>query len=103
MFHRDGEVDKINIKFSFNFMKTVTLLDRRTRSKALVKRLERGKRLRLARQRRPLAALGPVRPVVRGSKDDSFRNLCSLAEPGLPPLTNEEIDQTLYGEPQDLR
>ncbi len=33
--------------------------------------------------------------------DDLIRNLCKLAEPGLTPMTNEEIDQLLYGWPAE--
>ncbi len=82
-------------------MKTVTMLDLRLRSREMVKRLERGESLRLTYRRRILATLVPVREPTC-AVDDPIRNLCALAEPGLTPMTNEEIDQLLYGEPKNL-
>jgi len=80
-------------------MKTITMLDLRLRSQEMVKRLQRGERLRLTYRRRRIATLVPESESVVLEKDDPLRSLCTLAEPELEPLTNEQIDQVLYGAP----
>ncbi|MGA2052594.1 MAG: hypothetical protein ABSH19_04705 [Opitutales bacterium] len=52
--------------------------------------------MKKARKRRVAAPRTLKEPTC--AADDPIRNLCSLADPGLTPMTNEEIDQLLYGE-----
>jgi len=80
-------------------MKTITMLDLRLRSQEMVKRLQRGESLRLTCRRRRSATLVPESESAVLDKDDPLRSLCTLAEPGLEPMTNEQIDQALYGAP----
>jgi len=66
----------------------------------LIKRVERGERITIARDGQPVAQLGPVpkrsRPPV--PPDDPLLNLEHFAVDGPGgKLTNEDIDRTLYG------
>jgi antitoxin (DNA-binding transcriptional repressor) of toxin-antitoxin stability system len=92
---------KININLNINFMKTISMLDLRLHSREMIRRLRRGETLRLTYRNQRIATLIPESEPVAAA-DDPIRNLCKLAEPGLTPMTNEQIDQLLYGEPQDI-
>jgi len=83
-------------------MKTITMLDLRLRSREMVKRLERGEPLHLTYRRKRLATLVPTAQPRPAPKDAPIRHLHKLADPTLTPMTNKEIDQLLYGEPQDV-
>jgi prevent-host-death family protein len=66
----------------------------------LVKRAEKGERITIARDGRPVAQLGPVsqneRPQL--SPDDPLLNLETFAAAGPGgKLSNEDIDDLLYG------
>lgn len=80
-------------------MKTITMLDLRLRSREMIKRLERGEPLRLTYRRKRIATLVPESKPRPPAAADPIRNLHKLAEPGLPPMSNEDMDQLLYGEP----
>jgi antitoxin (DNA-binding transcriptional repressor) of toxin-antitoxin stability system len=82
-------------------MKTISMLDLRLHSREMIRRLRRGETLRLTYRNQRIATLIPESEPVAAA-DDPIRNLCKLAEPGLTPMTNEQIDQLLYGEPQDI-
>jgi antitoxin (DNA-binding transcriptional repressor) of toxin-antitoxin stability system len=82
-------------------MKTITMLDLRLHSREMIERLRRGESLRLTYRNRCVATLVPeTKPMA--AMDDPIRYLHKLADPSLTPMTNEEIDQLLYGEPKDL-
>ena len=85
-------------------MKTVSMLELRSRGKDVVRRLERGERLELTYRGRKVARLEPMNPVEAGPipEDDPIFALLEKAEP-LGPMTNEAIDQLLYGPEADLR
>jgi antitoxin (DNA-binding transcriptional repressor) of toxin-antitoxin stability system len=83
-------------------MKTITMLDLRLHSREMIRRLERGEPLMLTYRRRRVATLVPEVAPAKSDKDDSIRNLSKLADPTLTPMTNEQIDQLLYGEPENL-
>ena len=73
----------------------------KTRLSRLVARAEKGERIVIARNGKPVAQLGPA-PKSKASKispDDPLLNLekFAVAGPG-GKLTNEDIDRILYGE-----
>jgi prevent-host-death family protein len=73
----------------------------KTRLSRLVARAEKGERIVIARNGRPVAQLGPAprSKARRISPDDPLLNLEKFAVPGPGgKLTNEEIDSILYGE-----
>jgi prevent-host-death family protein len=74
--------------------------DAKTRLSQLVARAEKGERITIARDGKPVAQLGPA-PRRRGSalpEDEPLLNLDTFAVDGPGgELTNEDIDRTLYG------
>ena len=72
----------------------------KTRLSRLVARAEKGERIVIARNGKPVAQLGPT-PRSKTRKvppDDPLLNLEEFAVRGLGGnLTNEEIDRILYG------
>ena len=85
-------------------MKTISMLELRTRGKEIVKRLNRGERMSLSYRGKKVATLVPEEDAWEkpAAADDPIRRLCKLAEPGLGSMTSEEIDQHLYGDSKDL-
>lgn len=80
-------------------MKTVSMLELRSRGRDVVRRLERGERLELSYRGRIVATLVPTeadasKPIP---PDDPIRTFHKFAEP-MGAMTNEEIDQLLYGD-----
>ena len=72
----------------------------KTRLSQLVARAERGERITIARDGKPVAQLGPAPKRKRATvpADDPLLNLDAFAVDGPGgPLSNEEIDRTLYG------
>jgi len=86
-------------------MHTISMLELRTKSREVIQRLQRGERLALTFRGKKVATLLPEQDPdeIPVPPDDPFRSLCRLAEPELGSMTNEQIDRTLYGEPQDVR
>ena len=74
----------------------------KTRLSQLVARAERGERITIARDGKPVAQLGPTprsRPASL-SPDDPLLNLDEFAVEGKGgKLSNAEIDRILYGKP----
>ncbi len=84
-------------------MKTVSMLELRSRGRDVVKRLERGERLALTYRGRRVATLVPAekdedRPIPAG---DPIFEFVGCAEP-MGGMSNEEIDRLLYGGQADL-
>ncbi len=75
----------------------------KTRLSQRVARAERGERITIARDDRPVAELAQTRRRGREASvpdDDPLLNLASFALDGPPPsrpLTDEEIDESIYG------
>jgi|688.fasta_scaffold952611_2 antitoxin (DNA-binding transcriptional repressor) of toxin-antitoxin stability system len=80
-------------------MKTVSMLELRSKGREVVKRLDRGERLELTYRGRKVATMEPalLKKSARVPDDDPIRTFHKLAEP-LGPMSNEDIDQLLYGE-----
>ncbi len=74
----------------------------KTQLSQLVKRAERGERITIARDGKPVAQLGPAPrgKTVSLSPDDPLLNLDTFAVEGEGgQLTNTDIDHILYGKP----
>lgn len=72
----------------------------KTRLSQLVARAERGERILIARNGKPVAQLGPApkRQRTALSPDDPLLNLAEFAVDGPGgSLTNADIDRVLYG------
>jgi prevent-host-death family protein len=74
----------------------------KTRLSQLVARAERGERIIIARDGKPVAQLGPAPKAKRTElpEDEPLLNLGDFAVDGDAGIsTNEQIDQILYGKP----
>jgi prevent-host-death family protein len=74
----------------------------KTRLSQLLARAERGERIIIARDGKPVAQLGPAPKAKRAtlSPDDPLLNLESFALDGAGGLlANADIDRILYGKP----
>lgn len=74
----------------------------KTRLSQLVARAERGERIIIARNGKPVAQLGPAPRAKRTAlpADDPLLNLDEFAIDGAGgTLTNSDIDRILYGKP----
>jgi len=74
----------------------------KTRLSQLVARAERGERIIIARDGKPVAELGPAPKLARAAlpPDDPLLSLDSFAIDGPGgALTNGDIDRILYGKP----
>ncbi len=82
--------------------KLVNVHAAKTRLSQLVARAERGERIIIARDGKPVAQLGPAPKRKRAalSPDDPLLNLADFAVDGAGgTLTNVDIDHVLYGKP----
>jgi prevent-host-death family protein len=78
----------------------VNMHDAKTRLSQLVARAEKGERITIARDGKPVAQLGPAPRRRRSAlpEDEPLLNLDTFAVDGPGgELTNEDIDRTLYG------
>jgi prevent-host-death family protein len=82
--------------------KLVNVHAAKTRLSQLVARAERGERIIIARNGKPVAQLGPAPKAKRTAlpPDDPLLNLDGFAIDGAGgALTNTDIDTILYGKP----
>ena len=77
-------------------MERISLLEFRRDAKAVIRKVSRGKRFIMTYRGRPVMRLEPI-PIDTPAADDPFYKLAELATANGLPLTNEEIDQTIYG------
>jgi prevent-host-death family protein len=78
----------------------VNMHDAKTRLSQLVARAEKGERITIARDGKPVAQLGPAprRRQIALPDDEPLLNLDTFAVDGPGGnLTNVDIDRTLYG------
>ena len=82
--------------------KPINIHAAKTRLSQLIARAERGERIIIARDGKPVAQLGPAPKAKRTGlpPDEPLLNLGDFAVDGDAGVSNnEEIDQVLYGKP----
>jgi antitoxin (DNA-binding transcriptional repressor) of toxin-antitoxin stability system len=83
-------------------MKTISMVELRKNSEAVIAQLKRGLPLTLSYRGKPIAKLIPISPDKdQIQPDDPLYRLAEHADAGAVDnhsLTNEQIDQTLYGQ-----
>jgi len=77
-------------------MATVSMLQFRQNSEAILRRLRRGERIVLTYRGRPVARLEPVCDALPDPDDAAYR-LYEFADPKGASLNNREIDEIVYG------
>ena len=78
-------------------MLQVTMVDFRRRANEILKRAMRGQRVVLTYRGRPVVRLEPVEPAGMIREDDPIYGLAAHAEAGGGSLTNDQIDEIVYG------
>lgn len=81
---------------------TINIHAAKTQLSKLVARAERGERITIARDGKPVAQLGPpqARKALALSAEDPLLNLDQFAIDGAGgELSNDEIDRVVYGKP----
>lgn len=78
-------------------MKTVSLLDFRHDAERILAQVQQGQRMILTRRGKPVARLEPVSNETIGS-EDAFYRLGELSSEGGDSLTNNQIDEIIYGQ-----
>jgi prevent-host-death family protein len=76
-------------------MDHVSVLEFRRDAEAIIRKVQKGRRLILTYRGKPVMRLEPIREQPVGP-DDPFFSLPRLAVPSARPLTNEEIDRIVY-------
>lgn len=89
----------MKVKYNFNFMKEVTMLDFRRNAQRYLAALRRGERLLLTYRGRPIARLEPVTGgAVAEGEEDALMRLDEYAVDGPGGrLDSGAIDRVLYG------
>ena len=77
-------------------MEQISMLDLRRDAEAIIRKVQSGVRLVLTYRGKPVARLEPVESGPP-TATDPFYQLGELADPLLNPLTNQQIDEILYG------
>lgn len=90
---------KFNLNFQLNFrkvaaMKRVTMLEFRKNALQIVKGVQQGQPVMLTYRGEPVARLEPPESAPQ---TDPFYTLADLADGSGKSLTNQQIDETLYG------
>ena len=78
-------------------MKTISMLEFRHHAEKVIAQVQKGQRLILTYRGKPVARLEPIAPQAVAS-DDPFYSLGQLADDRGGPLTNEQIDDIVYGQ-----
>jgi prevent-host-death family protein len=77
-------------------MMRVSVSDFRLHAERIIAQIQKGQGVILTRRGKPVARLEPLMGHAPDA-DDPFYSLCELAKSG-ESLTNDEIDETLYGQ-----
>jgi antitoxin (DNA-binding transcriptional repressor) of toxin-antitoxin stability system len=77
-------------------MEKVSVLEFRRDAVAVIRKVRQGKRLIMTYRGKPVMRLEPIQASVPG-QDDPFYRLAECAVSTGQPLTNEEIDEIVYG------
>ncbi len=76
--------------------KTITMVEFRHRAAEILGAVRKGRRMVLTYRGRPVIRLEPISEEVP-LQEDRFYRLADLAEEDGQSLTNQEIDETIYG------
>ena len=77
-------------------MQTVTMVEFRQNSDEIIQRAMQGQRMILTHRGKPVMRLEPI-SADKPDKDDPFYALADLADSKGEPLTNEQMDDIIYG------
>jgi prevent-host-death family protein len=90
---------KFNFNFNFNFMNQVTMLEFRSDSARILRRVQNGERVVLTHRGRPVARLEPASAAPgRCAPDDPIFHLDDFSFDGpRSKLKNANIDRVVYG------
>jgi antitoxin (DNA-binding transcriptional repressor) of toxin-antitoxin stability system len=77
-------------------METVSVLEFRRDAVAVIRKVRQGKRLIMTYRGKPVMRLEPIARTTPDQADPIYQ-LGQLATSSAPPVTNEEIDQIVYG------
>ena len=72
------------------------MVELRERAEEIIGAVRKGQRMVLSYRGRPVARLEPI-PTHAADEDDPFYGLAELADDRNEPLTNEQIDEIVYG------
>ncbi len=75
---------------------TVTMVEFRLRAAEILGAVRRGRRMVLTYRGRPVIRLEPISDEAP-AQEDPFYRLADLAAPKGTSLTNQQIDETVYG------
>jgi antitoxin (DNA-binding transcriptional repressor) of toxin-antitoxin stability system len=78
-------------------MKTISTSELRSKTRLLVRSLERGKAVGLTYRGHKLAQIYPVRPINGISANDPLYRFHRHADRKAKPLTDQEMDRKVYG------
>ena len=92
-------VDTVNFNFKLKLMNAVTMLEFRSHTDRILRRIRKGERLILTHRGRPVARLEPPLPARRRyPPDDPIFHLDDFCFDGpRGKLKNSEIDRIVYG------
>ena len=76
-------------------MEKVSILEFRRDARAVIRKVQQGKRLLLTYRGKPVMRLEPIQDHRIGP-EDPFYGIAQFATPNGRSLTNEEIDQIVY-------
>lgn len=77
-------------------MKTITMLELRQEADKILAQVQQGQRMVLTKRGKPVARLEPYQQETYDANDPFFRLIGMAGD--ADSLTNEQIDQILYGE-----
>jgi prevent-host-death family protein len=77
-------------------MKTITMLELRRDAEKIIAQVQKGQRLILTRRGKPVARLEPIIESAVEA-EDAFYTLDELSDSSGASLTNDQIDDILYG------
>jgi len=77
-------------------MKTISMLELRQNAEEIVRRAQRGQRMVLTYRGKPVMRLEPI-VEEKAPSDDPFYKLHKLASTSGAGLTNDKIDEIVYG------
>ena len=78
-------------------MKTISLLDFRLDAERILAQVQQGQRMILTRRGKPVARLEPISNEGIGTEDPFYR-LGELSSETGTSLTNDQIDEIVYGQ-----